>query len=96
MTPCYPRRSPNLAFRVLKGEAIIMNPVDSSLFNLNETATVIWQSADGKTSLPEIVEREICPRFEIDPATALADAWEVVQSLASQSILILCAEPCVE
>lgn len=87
MSDCYPKRAANLASRVLRGQAIVMNPVDSSLFSLNETATVIWEAADGRTSLREIVEREICPRFEIDPESALQDAEELVRSLAAASIL---------
>jgi hypothetical protein len=93
---CYPRRVANLASRVLRGQAIVMNPVDSGLFGLNETATVIWEAADGRTTLREIVEREICPQFEIDPATALRDADELVRSLAAQNILIVAEEPASE
>ncbi len=96
MSGCYPKKAANLAFRVLKGEAIIMNPADSSLFNLNETATAIWQAADGRTTLRQIVEREICPRFEVDPETALRDAEELSHALASASILVLDSEPANE
>ena len=70
----YPVRAANLASRVLNGEAIIMNPVDSKLFSLNETATVIWLAADGTRTLREIVEHDVCGSFEIDPETALAEA----------------------
>ncbi len=77
----YPKRAPNIASRVLRGKAILMNPVDSGLFDLNETATAIWQAADGRTTLREIVEQHVCPQFEVDPATALADAEELVQGL---------------
>jgi hypothetical protein len=93
MSACYPRKADNMAFRVLQGEAILMNPVDSSLYNLNEVATAIWQAADGHTSLAQIVEREICPRFEIDSASALCDAEEFVESLAEHSVLLLSHEP---
>lgn len=93
MSGCYPKRAPNLASRVLGGEAIVMNPVDSSLFNLNQTATAIWQAADGRTSLRQIVESEVCPRFEIDAESALRDAEELVQSLAAHSILLVSEEP---
>jgi hypothetical protein len=85
----YPARARNLAFRVLNGEAIIMNPADSTLFSLNETATVIWLAADGKRTLGDIVEQEICPHFEIDPETAIREAEEFAASLAGHSILQL-------
>jgi hypothetical protein len=96
MSDCYPKRAANLASRVLKGEAIVMNPADSSLFSLNETATAIWEAADGRTTLRGIVEREICPRFEVDPELALRDAEELVRSLAAHGILIPAEEPAHE
>ena len=93
MTECYPRRAPNLAARVFRGEAIIMNPADSTLFNLNETATAIWLAADGKTALPVIVVRDILPVFDVDLEDALRDAGEFARSLAEHSILTLQPEP---
>ena len=96
MSDCYPMRAANLASRVLRGKAIIMNPVDSGLFDLNETATLIWLAADGRTALREIVEREVCPRFEIDPETALRDAEGLVRELAAHSVFIVAEEPAGE
>jgi len=93
VTESYPKRAANLAARVFQGEAIVMNPADSTLFNLNETATAIWLAADGKTSLRDIVERNIVPAFDVDPGDALRDAGEFVRSLAEQSILTLQTEP---
>jgi hypothetical protein len=92
MMNSYPKRAASLAARVFRGEVIIMNPADSALFNLNETATAIWLAADGKTTLKQIVERDILPAFDVDPEEALRDAGEFVQSLAEQSILILQTE----
>lgn len=96
MTACYPKRAPNLAARVFEGEVIVMNPEDSSLFNLNETASAIWLAADGRTSLEEIVERDIVSAFDVDPADALRDAREFALSLAGHSILLLLAQPELE
>ena len=96
MTSCYPKRAANLASRVLKGEAIIMNPVDSSLFSLNETATAIWEAADGRTTLQEIVDRDLCPQFDVDRDSALRDAEQLVQALAEHSILHVLETPANE
>ena len=87
-----PLRSPNLASRVLHGEAIVMNPADSSLFNLNETATAIWLAADGHSTLSEIVERRICPDYDVNFEQALLDAEELTRDLAQHSILIMLPE----
>ena len=89
----YVSRSHAVAARELAGEMMIMSATDSTLFSLNETATLIWNAADGKTSLHDIVENRICPEFDIDPETAYRDAEALVTNLASLGILQLSSEP---
>lgn len=88
-----PLRAPNLASRVFEGEAIVMNPVDSSLFNLNPTATAIWLAADGRTTLEEIVELHICTAWDVPCEQALADAEALTRDLARHSLLLLAEDP---
>ena len=61
MSPLYIARSREIAARELDGEMMIMSARDSTLFNLNELGTIIWQAADGATSLEEIVAQRVCP-----------------------------------
>ena len=89
----YISRSTAVAARELGGEMMIMSATDSTLFSLNETATLIWNAADGKTSLREIVENKICAVFEVEPEAAYHDAETLVTSLASLGILKLSTEP---
>ena len=89
----YVTRSHAVAARELAGEMMIMSATDSTLFSLNETATLIWNAADGKTSLRDIVENKICQEFDVEPETACRDAEALVASLASLGILNLSAEP---
>lgn len=49
MSNLYLARNPRVAARSLEGEMMIMSGKDSTLFTLNETATILWQSADGRT-----------------------------------------------
>jgi len=93
MNDIYPTRSAALAARELAGEMMIMSATDSTLFSLNETATLIWQAADGKTSLAEIVERTICDEYYVEPEIAYSDAAELVEKLAQLGILILSEQP---
>jgi hypothetical protein len=89
----YVSRSHAVAARELAGEMMIMSATDSTLFSLNETATLIWNAADGKTSLRDIVENKICQEFDIEPEAAYRDAEALVTNLASLGILQLSAEP---
>ncbi|HEX4782026.1 MAG TPA: PqqD family protein [Usitatibacter sp.] len=89
----YIARSPDVAARRIGGELMIMSGRDSSLFSLNETAAALWDAADGTTPLAGIVEREICPRFDVEPAEALADAEALASELASHGILVFSEAP---
>ena len=86
-------RNPRVAARSLDGEMMIMSGRDSTLFTLNKTATILWQSADGTTPLDEIVELRIIPEFEVGLADALHDAETMARELASHEILQISEQP---
>ena len=96
MSLVYIARVKEVAARSIGGEMMIMSARDSTLFSLNETATAVWQAADGVTPLAEIVRQSVCANFEVDPATALRDAEELVEGLAKHGILKLSDQPIVE
>jgi len=93
MSNLYVARSQRVAARSLDGEMLIMSGKDSTLFTLNKTATILWQAADGMTPLRDIVEREICSQFEVQPATALQDAEDLARELARHEILQVSEQP---
>ena len=74
---------------------MIMSGRDSTLFTLNDVATTIWEAADGRTTLAEIVKCAICSAFEIEPDVALHDAEILAKDLAGHGILVLSEEPIV-
>ena len=93
MSKLYIARSPRVAARSLGGEMMIMSGRDSTLFTLNQTASILWQAADGSTPLEEIVQRKICSEFEVDPAEALHDAETLARELAGHQILQISEQP---
>jgi Coenzyme PQQ synthesis protein D (PqqD) len=93
MSKLYIARSNSVAARSLDGEMMIMSSRDSTLFTLNKTATIIWQAADGATPLDEIVERRICPEFEVEPGKALQDAENLARELANHGIVQVSEQP---
>jgi len=93
MSNLFMARNPRVAARSLDGEMMIMSARDSTLFTLNKTATILWQSADGKTPLDEIVQKRICTEFEVEPTEALQDAETLARELASHEILQIADHP---
>jgi hypothetical protein len=93
MADTYIARSKRIAARNLDGEMMIMSAVDSTFFTLNPVATVIWQAADGKTPLSEIVAQRVCAEFEVEPSEARRDAEQFVADLSQHGILLISDRP---
>ena len=93
MSDTYIARSSAIAARLLAGEMLVMNSADSTFFTLNEVATAIWQAADGKTPLHEIVRDKVCEQFEIDERQAQVDAEQFVTELSQHGILLVSDHP---
>lgn len=93
MTDKYIARSSAIAARMLGGEMMVMSAVDSTFFTLNETATLIWQAADGVTPLSQIIAHKLCSEYEVDIETAARDAMQFVLELAAHGILLASDQP---
>lgn len=93
MSETYIARSSAIAARMLAGEMMVMNSMDSTFFTLNEVATVIWQAADGHTPLREIVRNSVCEQFDVDPEQAQTDAEQFVAELSTHGILLVSDQP---
>jgi len=91
--PRYVARCKDIAARALGGEMMIMSARDSTLFSLNEVASVIWQAADGVTPLAEIVSGRVCAEFDVEPDVAQRDAEELVNGLEQYGILQISDAP---
>jgi len=89
----YIARSTAIAARLLGGEMMVMSALDSTFFTLNEIATVIWQAADGRTPLSEIVANKICEEFDVDRERAQRGAEQFVDELSQHGILLVSNQP---
>jgi hypothetical protein len=92
----YVSRSTAIAARVLGDEMMVMSATTSTLFTLDEVATVIWEAADGATPLDEIVTNKVCAQFDITPEVALKDAEVLVEQLAEHGLLLLSDQPILQ
>jgi hypothetical protein len=88
----YVARSKQVAARMLGGEMMIMSPRDTTLFNLNDVGSVIWESADGKTPLDDIVAR-LCAEFDVAPEVARQDAETFIHELTEHGIMRVSDQP---
>jgi len=96
MAEKYIARSSAIAARLLGGEMMVMSTADSTFFTLDEVASAIWQAADGRTPLSEIVAGKICQEFDVDREQAQRDAARFVDELSQQGILLVSDQPLME
>jgi Coenzyme PQQ synthesis protein D (PqqD) len=89
----YVARSTAIASRALGNETMVMSATNSTLFTLDEVASVIWEAADGVTPLDAIVANRICTQYDISLEVAMKDAEALVEDLAGHGILLLSDQP---
>jgi hypothetical protein len=78
--------SENISFRQVGNEVFLLHRDNNSVFNLNETASFIWNRIQTGTPLNQIVS-ELCNNFETDASTAADDVAELVQKLITAHII---------
>jgi len=83
-------RNPKLAWREIGGETVIISPEDSQVHELNETASLIWKHAEGKT-LQEVAER-VSSVYEISVEAARADIDALVTAWQQKQLVFLATE----
>jgi hypothetical protein len=81
-----PQQNPETATRTIGGEAVIVDPRRGLQYELNETATVIWERSDGKLPLAAVID-VVCEEFEIDRDQAAADAVDLVRDLEARGLI---------
>lgn len=93
MNTLYVARNTAIAARALGEETMVMSAADSTLFTLDEIASLIWDAADGTTPLEEIVASRICAQYDVAPEVALKDAEALVENLADRGIMVISDQP---
>jgi hypothetical protein len=92
MWSLYLRQNPDTPARTLEGEAIVITPGDWTLHTLNETATFIWDRADGTRTL-EAIAQEMLEEFEVAPETLRAEALRFVEEAVKRGLLLTADVP---
>ena len=82
-----PRTRPNLAERIIDGEALIVNAEAGEIVVLNETGAFIWPLLDGTNDLAAIVRR-VCDHFDVEAGSARADVDAFLDALALRGALV--------
>jgi hypothetical protein len=81
-----PMRNPQLAWREIDGEIVIISPEDSQVHELNETAALVWKRADGEQTMEEIAAGMVA-EFDVSHESARKDVAELIAQLAEKQLV---------
>ncbi len=76
------------ASRILAGEAIVLTPANSKIYNLNETGSRIWAWLDDRPTVGELAAR-MQSEFKVDEEQARADTITFLEELAARGMITL-------
>jgi hypothetical protein len=81
-----PKRRSDLNYKTIDGETLILNREEGRLYQLNPTASFIWDCCDGNLNIADITDR-LAGAYEVDSSTARNDVEEVLSNLRSSNLL---------
>jgi len=81
------QKNPDLAWREIDDETVIISPHDSVMHELNDTGSFLWKSIDGKKSAAELAEL-LVENYQVAPDIALSDAQELLDEMSSRKLVV--------
>lgn len=80
------KQSPDVAFQVIDGKAVIVLPKMRMIHWLNDIGTDIWKFVSETKSYDDVV-KFICDSYEVDQKTAGNDVNEFISQLKEKSLV---------
>ncbi|PYU85878.1 MAG: hypothetical protein DMG51_07655 [Acidobacteria bacterium] len=81
------QKNPDLAWREIDDETVIISPHDSVMHELNDTGSFLWKNIDGKKSAAELAEL-LVENYQVVPDIALSDAQELLDEMSSRKLVV--------
>jgi hypothetical protein len=79
-------RNEEVAYRVVDGEAVMLNPIDNQIHLLNDVATFIWLELEKESDYNELLG-SVCEEFEVDRSQASEDLNNYIIELSEKGLV---------
>jgi hypothetical protein len=81
------KHSPDVVFRDLDGEAVILDLASGTYFGLNGVGTRVWQLVDAGQSAAQIVDA-LAAEYDADRATIEQDVARLLDALSARRLIV--------
>lgn len=79
------QREEKIPWRLIEGEAVLVNIESGEVIHLNDVAAEIWSVIDGTKSIQEIIEH-VNHEFEAERATIEKDVFDFIGKLIEKKV----------
>jgi coenzyme PQQ biosynthesis protein PqqD len=79
------QRDEKIPWRLIDGEAVLVNMEDGEVIHLNEVAAEIWNVIDGTRSVHDIIDH-VNNEFEAERATIEKDVFDFLNRLIEKKV----------
>jgi hypothetical protein len=83
--------SPDVVFRDLDGEAVILDLASGTYFGLNEVGTRVWRLVDEGREASQITDI-VAHEYQADRATIARDVERLLEELRTRRLIVAVAE----
>jgi hypothetical protein len=87
-----PVQDPEVLWRVLQEEVVIVRPASGEIRVLNAVGALIWRCADGKRTVADLA-REVSSRYAVSYDDAQLDVAAFIGELVAEGWLFLIPNP---
>lgn len=84
---CAYRHNPDMAWRRIDDESVVLDLKTSAYYSLNETASMIWEAL-GEGLTPRQAGEKLCEEFDEDPAAVERDVSAAVADLLRERMIL--------
>lgn len=81
-----PKIIPGIAFRIIEGEAVLVNPENKMIYVLNHTGAFAWQKIDGKNNINKIAQA-LSIEYQANISESESDLLELFEGLATRGLI---------
>jgi hypothetical protein len=81
------KHSPDVVFRDLDGEAVILDIASGTYFGLNAVGTRVWRMIEGGRNAAEVVDA-IAAEYDADRATIASDVKRLLDELSARNLIV--------
>jgi len=81
------RFSPDIAWRRIGDESVVLDLKSSDYYSLNETAALLWEAL-GEGLTPEKAVERLCEEFDAEPDAVRKDVEAALAELLSERLIL--------